>query len=58
MKLKQKHVDASRELRLWIVQVIVPTMIFMTAYPEARMWVVDKFNNGKSKIKEKLNVNK
>lgn len=53
--MKQKHVDACREVRLWIVQVIVPTMVFMAAVPEARQWVSDKVKNGKDKLKEKFN---
>lgn len=56
--MKYKHIEASRELRLWIVQVIVPTAVFMAAVPQARQWVGDKIEQGKGKIKEKLNINK
>ena len=53
--MKYKHIEASRELRLWIVQVIVPATVFMAAVPEARQWAGDKIKQGKDKIKEKLN---
>ena len=52
--MKQKHVDACREVRLWIVQVIVPTIVIMTAFPETRQWVSSKVEQGKAKLKEKL----
>ena len=55
--MKYKHIEACRELRLWIVQIVVPTAVFMAAYPEARHWVGNKINEGKSKLKEKLNAN-
>lgn len=53
-----KQIEASREVRLWITQVIVPTLGMATAMvtmvPEFRKAAVDKFNNVKSKIKYKL----
>ena len=52
--MKYKHIEASRELRLWIVQVIVPTTVFLAAVPEAREWIGDKVNQGKTKLKEKV----
>lgn len=53
-----KQIETSREVRLWITQVIVPTLGMATAMitmvPEFRKAAVDKFNNVKSKIKYKL----
>lgn len=53
--MKYKHIEACREVRLWIVQVIVPTMVFMGMFPEAREWIGDKVTQGKNKLKEKVN---
>lgn len=53
--MKYKHVQASHELRMWIVQVIIPAMVFMAAVPEARQFVSEKFEKGKAQIKDKLN---
>lgn len=52
-----KQIEASREARLWITQVIVPTLA-MTAtviatVPEIREAAVAKFENVKSRIKFK-----
>ena len=54
-----KQIEASREARLWITQVIVPTLAMATAtvtmVPELREAAVAKFNDVKSKIKFKRN---
>lgn len=53
-----KQIEASREARLWITQVIVPTLAMATAtvtmVPEFREAAVTKFNETKDKIKYKL----
>ena len=53
-----KQIEASREARLWITQVIVPTLAMATAtvmaVPELREAAVTKFNDVKSKINFKL----
>lgn len=53
-----KQIEASREARLWITQVIVPTLAVATAtvtmVPELREAAVTKFNEVKNKIKYKL----
>lgn len=53
-----KQIETSREIRLWITQVIVPTIAVTTAVvatvPELREAVTTKFNNVKDKVKLKL----
>lgn len=47
-----KQIEASRELRLWIGQVIVPvTLAVMAISPEARQAVVNKATSVKNSIK-------
>ena len=55
--VKQKHIDASREVRLWIGQIIIPAMTFAAttlAIPEVRQAVATKANQWKWSIKNKL----
>lgn len=49
--LKYKHIEAAREVRLWIAQIIVPVAGIAMMVPEARKAVVDKFQNVKARIK-------
>ena len=53
-----KQIEASREARLWITQVIVPvlgmTTALVVAVPEAREAAVTKFGEAKNWIKYKL----
>jgi hypothetical protein len=53
-----KQIETSREIRLWITQVIVPALTVTTAVvtmvPELREAAVTKFNEAKNKIKYKL----
>lgn len=53
-----RQIETSREVRLWITQVIVPTLAMATAtvamVPELREAAVTKFNEVKNKIKYKL----
>lgn len=58
MRLKQKHVDASREARLWLGQIVIPAIAtVMAVSPEAREWtrnkIVDVGKNIKSKFSKK-----
>lgn len=56
--MKRNTIDASRELRLWIGQVIIPAaMVGLTIYTNstARCWVADKANAVKAKIQNSLN---
>lgn len=53
-----KQIEASREMRLWITQVIVPaTLMVATVFatvPEARYAAAEKFNNVKRAVKNKF----
>ena len=52
-----KHIEASREARLWISQVIVPVATVAgaaLAVPEVRHAVVDKAKSVKQAIKNKF----
>ena len=52
-----KQIEASREVRLWIVQVIVPVATGVTiamTNPKIRDAVVTKFKDVKQSIKQKF----
>ena len=52
-----KQIEASREARLWISQVIVPvvsTAVMIMTIPEARTAVVKKTTDVKDSIKRKF----
>jgi len=53
--MNNKHIETSRELRLWLGQVILPavTGIFL-ASPTARDWAKTKIDNLVKRIKSKL----
>ena len=56
-----KQIEASREARLWIGQVIVPAITVVVtalAMPEVRKTVVTKANQAKESIKTKFKRNK
>ena len=56
--MTRRQIDASRETRLWITQVIVPAMGMATALvatvPEFREAVVTKAKDVKNRIKYKI----
>lgn len=52
--MTRKQIDASRELRLWITQVIIPAFGVTMMIPEAREAVVTKAKEVKDKIKSKI----
>lgn len=41
--MKQKHIDASREARLWLGQILLPLVGVIVAVPESREWLVNKY---------------
>ena len=46
--MKYKHIEASREARLWITQIVGPSILLaasMMGYPEIRSAVVEKIKN-------------
>ena len=52
-----KQIEASREMRLWIGQVIVPAAaaaIAIASNPNTRNYVSEKYNNVKSRIQKKF----
>lgn len=52
-----KQIEAARETRLWISQVIIPAAAVVSAVmaiPEARQAVTDKYNEVKQAINKKL----
>lgn len=52
-----KQIEASREMRLWIGQVIVPAAaaaIAIASNPQTRNYVSKKYNNVKSRIQKKF----
>ena len=52
-----KQIEASREMRLWIGQVIVPAAaaaIAIASNPNTRGYISKKYNNVKSRIKKKF----
>lgn len=52
-----KQIEASREMRLWIGQVIAPAAVAAVAIasdPQARNYISKKYNNVKSRIQKKF----
>ena len=49
-----KQIEASREIRLWIGQVIVPALAFSMAFPEARQAAARKAKDIKDKLTSEL----
>lgn len=53
-----RQIEASREARLWVTQVIVPTLVLgatvVMTNPELKERVTTKLNDVKSMIKNKL----
>lgn len=49
-----RQVETSREIRLWITQVIIPMCGIAMMIPEAREAVVAKAKELKDKVKENL----
>ena len=48
--MKQKHIDASREVRLWISQIILPAVIgvaYVLTNQGAREWIDSKLKSDK-----------
>lgn len=44
-----KQIEASREARLWIGQILVPAVGLALAFPESREWVKQKIDDVKWK---------
>lgn len=55
--MKYKTIEASREVRLWIGQVIVPAVtagIMIVSNPTTRRWVTEKADEMKESVKQKF----
>lgn len=55
--MKQKHIDAAREARLWIGQIIVPTATLVATVigiPEVRQAIAAKANSVKESISNRF----
>lgn len=56
--LKQKHVDASREVRLWLGQIVLPFAAIAAVYmsnEQNRNAIAYRWANAKDKVKSKFN---
>ena len=49
--MTRKQIDASREIRLWIIQVIMPATALAMAIPETRNAMIENFQNVKRSVK-------
>lgn len=52
--MNYRQVETSREIRLWITQVIIPMFGIAMMIPEAREAVVAKAKEFKDKVKDSL----
>ena len=52
--MKQKHIDAAREVRLWIRDIVVPVVGIMAVSPDVRETIVDKYQEIKQNVKTKF----
>lgn len=55
--MKQKHIDASREARLWLSQIIIPIVGIVMMVPETREKALAKAQEMKESIKAKFGKN-
>lgn len=59
--MKRKTIDASREVRLWIGQVIIPAFVggmTLLSIPEVRNYAGEKIANTRNRIKNKFDQKK
>lgn len=49
-----KQIEASREIRLWITQIVVPAIGIAMLFPEVRKTVAEKAKDVGNKIKSQL----
>ena len=48
--MTRRQIDQSREVRLWIGQIVVPAIGIAFAFPEVRQKAKEKFLSAKDKI--------
>lgn len=49
--MKQKHIDALREVRLWLRDILIPLAGIMVLSPDARETAAQAFHDVKNSIK-------
>ena len=52
--LKYKHIEAAREVRLWVGQIVLPVAGVLLAFPEAREKVREKYVEAKDFVSRKI----
>lgn len=52
--MKQKHIDAARELRLWLGQIVLPFVGIIMLSPEARQAVKQAGQDAKNFVQNKM----
>lgn len=50
--LKYKHIEAAREVRLWIAQIVIPTMGIVMLSPDARQTIAQTFSDVKNSLQK------
>lgn len=58
--MKQKHIDAMREARLWVAQIVVPGIIIgytICQNQEAKNYITDKYQKVKNSLKDFFSKN-
>lgn len=57
--MNNKHIETSREIRLWLGQIIIPAVTaVLVVSPEAREWTRTKLGNIVERIKSKIGKEK
>lgn len=55
--MTRRQIDASRERRLWLSQIVIPTLTLVVtsmSIPEVREWVKAKATEAKQKIENRM----
>lgn len=52
--MRQKDIEAAREVRLWLGQIVIPAVTMVMLIPDAREAVVRKAKEMKNNLDQKL----
>lgn len=52
--MTRRQIDAARERRLWVTQVVMPVVALIVAVPEARQAAIEKYKTVKETVKKKF----
>ena len=52
--MTRKQIDAARELRLWLSQIVIPAAGIAMMVPESREVIVAKYRDVKNYVKSKI----